>query len=387
MLRYLTAGESHGEALTIVVEGMPAHVPLPPEKVNFWLGQRMLGHGRGGRMKIEKDQVRITGGVRNGETLGGPVAMTIFNKDWANWERVMNAEKVDPKYLRSARISRPRPGHADLAGSLKYDLKDIRNVLERASARETASRTAAGAVALSLLSEFGVRFACHVVEIGGLRLKGAAPSFEQVASRAPKSPVRCVDGALSARMVRKIDISKSRGDSLGGSFEVRVKGLPPGLGSFVQWDRKLDGRLARALMSIQSVKAVEVGLGTGYASPFGSEVHDEILYRRGAYRHASNHAGGIEGGMTNGEEVVLRASMKPIPTLFKPLATVDMDTKKRLKARYERSDTCSVPAAAVIGLCVSAFEIADAFLEKFGGDSLGEVRRNHDAYLGYLKTR
>jgi chorismate synthase len=387
MLRYLTAGESHGEALTIIVEGLPAHFPLPPEKINHWLAQRMLGHGRGGRMKIEKDQVKVTAGLRDGRTLGSPLAMTIFNRDWANWERVMHAEHVEPRYLRSARITRPRPGHADLAGGLKYGHTDLRNILERASARETASRTAAGAVALALLEPFGVRFACHVVALGGLKLEKKNLLFDRIGPASNRSLVRCIDPALSKKMVARIDLAKKRGDSLGGTFEVRVKGLPPGLGSHVQWDRKLDGRLARALMSIQSVKAVEVGLGLGYAGRFGSEVHDTISWRGGAYRHDSNNAGGIEGGMTNGEELVARASMKPIPTLFKPLRSVDMETKQAFKARYERSDTCSVPAAAVVGQCVAAFEIADAFFEKFGGDSLEETRRNYDGYLKVLRRR
>ncbi|MES2201588.1 MAG: chorismate synthase [candidate division FCPU426 bacterium] len=386
MLRFLTAGESHGEALSVIIDGIPANLPLPLDKVNFWLAERQKGHGRGGRMKIEKDQAHVIGGLRNGRTLGSPVSILIHNKDWANWEKMMHAEHGSPAHMQSVALSRPRPGHADLAGSLKYAQTDLRNILERASARETTSRTAAGAVAIALLEQFGVQITAHVVQIGPLQLK-ARPSFASIAKDAPLSDVRCVDPALSKRMVALIDKAKKNGDSLGGTFEVRVKGLPIGLGSHVQWDRKLDGRLAQALISIQSVKAVQVGLGVDYASHFGSEVHDEIFWRAGAYGHKSNNAGGIEGGMSNGEELVLRASMKPIPTLMKPLGTVDMKTKEPIKAKYERSDTCSVPAAAVVGCAVVAFELADAFLEKFGGDSLEECKAHLKSSLALQKRR
>lgn len=386
MLRYLTAGESHGESLSVIIDGLPAGLPLGAERINFWLAERQKGHGRGGRMKIETDRAHVIGGVRNGLTLGSPVAMLVHNKDWANWEKMMHPERGSDAHMKGVAITRPRPGHADLAGGLKYGHEDLRNVLERASARETTSRTAAGAAAVALLEEIGVRFSAHVVEIGGIRLK-KSPSFATVAKAAFQSPVRCVDAALSRKMVARIDEAKARGDSLGGAFEVRVSGLPIGLGSYVQWDRKLDARLARALMSIQSVKAVELGLGTGFASHFGSQTHDEIHYRKGRYGHDSNNAGGIEGGMSNGEELILRASMKPIPTLMKPLKSVDMATHQGFKAKYERSDTCSVPAAAVVGLCVAAFELADAALEKFGSDTLREFKASHAAYERYLKTR
>jgi chorismate synthase len=386
MLRYLTAGESHGEALSVIVDGLPAGLPLGAEKINFWLAERQKGHGRGGRMKIETDRAHIIGGLRNGMTLGSPLAMLVHNKDWANWEKMMHPEKGSEAHMRGVAITRPRPGHADLAGGLKYGHEDLRNVLERASARETTARTAAGAAAVALLQELGVRFAAHVVEIGGLRLK-KSPDFKTVEKAPFDSPVRCVDEKLSRQMVARIDQAKSQGDSLGGAFEVRVKGLPVGLGSYVQWDRKLDARLARALMSIQSVKAVELGLGVGFASRFGSQTHDEIHYQKGAYGHDSNNAGGIEGGMSNGEDLVIRASMKPIPTLMKPLKSVDMATHQSFKAKYERSDTCSVPAAAVVGLCVVAFELADAALEKFGGDSLREFKSSHAAYGRYLRKR
>jgi chorismate synthase len=384
-LRYLTAGESHGEALTVLMEGLPANLPLDLDRVNAWLAQRQMGHGRGGRQKIEQDKVRVTAGLRNGLTLGSPLVMTIDNRDWANWERVMHATHVEARYLRSAAIHRPRPGHADLPGGLKYDQQDLRNILERASARETAARTAAGAVAAELLACFGVRVAGHVVEIGGVASRGKV-SFSQ-ACAAAASPVRCADAKAGKAMVAAIDKAKAAGDSLGGAFEVRLQGLPPGLGSHVQWDRKLDARMARALMSIQAIKAVEVGLGAGFAHLPGSRVHDPIRYRQGRYQHDSNNAGGFEGGMSNGEEVVLRATMKPIPTLFKPLMTVDMQTKQRIKARYERSDTCAVPAACVVGQAVACFEAADAFLEKFGGDSLAELKRNHKAALAAMARR
>jgi len=384
-LRYLTAGESHGEALTVVIEGLPANLKIDLAQVDAWLAQRQMGHGRGGRQKIEQDKVHVTAGLRDGKTLGSPLVMTILNKDWANWERVMHAEHVEARFLKSASIHRPRPGHADLAGGLKYDQLDLRNILERASARETAGRTAAGAVAAILLAEFDVAVAGHVVEIGGVA-SAVRASFEKVAFSAA-SPVRCIDAKASKAMIAAIDRAKSQGDSLGGIFEVRLKGLPAGLGSHVQWDRKLDARMARALMSIQAIKAVEVGLGTGFAHQPGSKVHDQIHYRAGRYGHGSNNAGGFEGGMSNGEELVLRATMKPIPTLFKPLQTVDMQSKQSLKARYERSDTCAVPAACVVGQAVVCFEAADAFMEKFGGDSMAELKRNHRGYLMAVARR
>ncbi len=386
MLRYLTAGESHGENLTVIVDGLPAGLELPQEKLDFWLAERQKGHGRGGRMKIEKDQAHIVGGMRGGRTLGSPLAMLVHNKDWANWEKMMHPHQVEAARSKAVSISRPRPGHADLAGGIKFGHEDLRNVLERASARETASRTAAGAAAVALLERFGVRFAAHVVEIGGVKMEKKA-SFAQAASRPFKSPVRCVDPKASSAMVRRIDEAIAAGDSLGGRFEVRVQGLPIGLGSCMQWDRKLDGRLARALITIQSVKAVEVGMGSGFASLPGSKVHDEIYYKAGAYRHRSNNAGGIEGGMSNGEELILRAAMKPIPTLRKGLRSVDMATKEHFRAKWERSDVCSVPAAAVVGLCVAAFELADAFLEKFGGDSVAEIEHNLKSWQRYVASR
>ncbi len=386
MLRYLTAGESHGPALTVVIEGLPANIPLRKADIDFWLAERQKGHGRGGRMKIEKDQVRILSGLRDGKTLGSPLALLIENRDWENWKKIMDPELGSPNHMRVVSISRPRPGHADLAGGLKYDQRDLRNILERASARETTARVAAGAVAMALLGQFDIELATHVVSLGGVDVKGQA-SFGQILSRTFDSPVRCADPRAAKLMIKRIDQVKSAGDSLGGVFEVRAKGLPIGLGSHVQWDRKLDGRLTQALMSIQSVKGVEVGQGFLSSRLQGSRVHDEIFYRRGAYGHRTNNAGGIEGGMSNGEELRVRAAMKPIPTLLKPLRSVDTRTHQAFRAKYERSDVCTVPAGAVVGLAVVAFTLADAFLEKFGGDSLAETRRHWQSYQRYLKTR
>jgi chorismate synthase len=391
MLRYLTAGESHGPGLTVIVEGLPAGLPVKAEQLNFWLAERQKGYGRGGRMAIEKDAARITGGIRSGRTLGSPVSLWVENRDWANWTKIMDPAENSGSHVKAVSITRPRPGHADLAGGLKYGLTDLRDVLERASARETTMRVAAGGLAQRLLAELGVTLAAHVVRLGGVALKGKSPSFEQILAKSFASEVRCVDPASSEAMIRRIKQAKQQGDSLGGVFEVRAQGLPPGLGSHVQWDRKADARLARALMSIQSVKGAEVGLGFGSAELPGSKVHDEITWKarpgRDGYRHATNNAGGIEGGMTNGEELVLRAAMKPIPTLLKPLRSVDMADHQSYKAKYERSDVCTVPAGAVVGLSVVAWELADLMLEKFGGDSLAETKRNLAGYLKALKAR
>jgi chorismate synthase len=391
MLRYLTAGESHGPGLSVIIEGLPAGLPLQAAQMDFWLSERQKGFGRGGRMAIEKDKVRITGGVRSGRTLGSPLALWVENRDWANWTKIMDPAANSASHVRAVSITRPRPGHADLAGGLKYGAADLRDILERASARETTMRVAAGAVALRLLEELGVRLAAHVVSLGGVELKGPAPSFEAVARRPFASEVRCVDPAASKRMIARIRRARADGDSLGGVFEVRAKGLPPGLGSHVHWDRKADGRLARALMSIQSVKAVEIGMGLRAAGLPGSRVHDEIGFRarkgREGYRRYSNNAGGVEGGMTNGEELVVRAAMKPIPTLMKSLRSVDMADHKAYRAKYERSDVCTVPAGAVVGLAVTAFELAVLMLEKFGGDSLAQVKAGLAAYGRELEKR
>ncbi len=390
MLRYLTAGESHGPGLTVIVEGLPAGAPVQAGQLDFWLAERQKGYGRGGRMAIEKDRVRITAGVRSGRSLGSPLALWVENKDWPNWTKIMDPAENSASHVKAVSITRPRPGHADLAGGLKYGLTDLRDVLERASARETTMRVAAGGLALRLLEELGIRLGAHVVRLGGVAIK-AAPSFEQIIKKSFDSEVRCVDPRAAEAMIRRIKKAKADGDSLGGVFEIRAIGLPPGLGSHVQWDRKADARLGRALLSIQSVKGVEVGLGFASAERPGSQVHDEIAYKarpqRDGYQHLTNNAGGIEGGMTNGEELVLRAAMKPIPTLLKPLRSVDMADHKAYRAKYERSDVCTVPAGAVVGLAVAAFELADLMLEKFGGDSLGETKRNLGAYLKELRRR
>ena len=390
MLRYLTAGESHGPGILATLEGIPANLPLTVDAINRDLTRRQGGYGRGGRMKIEKDEAVILSGVRAGVTLGSPIALLIRNKDWENWREIMEA---GPGAAARREVTRPRPGHADLPGALKYDQRDIRNILERASARETAARVAVGAVAKRLLDEFGIRLAGHVVEIGRVRADLDEIPLEEIAQRAEASEVRCADAKASQAMVEHIDEARARGTSVGGVFEVVVTGVPVGLGSHVHWDRKLDGCLAQALMSIQAIKGVEVGMGFEAARRFGLEVHDEIGYdaaqgRPGSrFYRLSNRAGGLEGGTTNGEPVVVRAAMKPLSTQMTPLQSVDLASKETAKAAVERSDVCAVPAAAVIGEAVMAFEIARAFCEKFGGDSLGEMQRNHRSYLEYLASR
>lgn len=389
-MRYLTAGESHGRELTAIIEGMPAGLAVTSSDIDRELARRQSGYGRGGRMKIETDRAEITSGIRHGKTLGSPIALVVKNKDWENWTEIMSPGAVSAT-SDSRAVTRPRPGHADLTGGLKYGHRDLRNVLERSSARETTMRVAAGSIARRLLDEFGIGVYSWVTEIGGVKgeISGAPGALFKSAE---SSQVRCPDAAASKAMMAAIDKAKAEGDSLGGAFEVVLTGVPPGLGSFVQWDRKLDARLAFALMSIQAIKGAEVGMGFKVASIPGSEVHDEISYsqkgksakfwpRRPGFSRKTNNAGGIEGGMSNGEPIVLRAAMKPIPTLYKPLRSVDIDTKKPFKASVERSDTCAVPAAAVIAEAVVAFEIASAFMEKFGGDSISEIERN---YIGYL---
>lgn len=386
MLRYLTAGESHGELLMGIIEGMPAGLLIRVTDIDNDLARRQGGYGRGGRMKIEKDTVKICSGVRWGKTLGGPIGLMVRNKDWDNWRAKMSP---DSAFLNTAEpITRPRPGHADLAGALKYGMTDIRNILERSSARETAMRVAVGAVTKRLLDEFGITITSHVIAIGGVYAKGDKMSLKEIRKRAEASELRCADHTAEKRMKLKIDEAARTGDSLGGIYEVIVSGVPVGLGSHVHWDRKLDARLAAAVMSIQAMKGVELGSGFGVANRPGSKVHDEIFWGpKGGFFRKTNHAGGIEGGMSNGEDITLRAAMKPIPTLMKPLRSVDMDSKKPFKAAVERSDVCAVPAAAVVGEAVSAFEIASALIEKFGGDSLDEMKRNYEQYRKYLKDR
>ncbi|OGW27991.1 MAG: chorismate synthase [Nitrospirae bacterium GWC2_57_13] len=386
MLRYLTAGESHGELLMGIIEGLPSGLTIRVTDIDRDLGRRQVGYGRGGRMKIEKDSVKIYTGVRWGRTLGSPLGLMVRNKDWDNWRDKMSP---DSAFLNTANpVTRPRPGHADLAGALKYNSFDIRNILERSSARETAMRVAVGAVAKRLLEEFNIEVMSHVVSIGGVFAKVPQGSPKELARLAENSELRCADHEAAKRMKKKIDEAQAAGDSLGGVFEVIISGAPAGLGSHVHWDRKLDAMLAGALMSVQAIKGVEVGSGFGAANLPGSKVHDEIFWNRksGFYRK-TNSAGGIEGGMSNGERITLRAAMKPIPTLMKPLNSVDLESKKAFKAGVERSDVCAVPAAGVVGEAVVALEIAAAMMEKFGGDSIEEVKRNYNGYMKNVMRR
>ena len=389
MLRYLTAGESHGPQLTAIIEGLPAGLPLTEDQINIDLARRMEGYGRGDRMKIERDTARFLSGVRWGETLGSPVTLVVNNRDWENWQEKMSvqAEFRDDSIM----VTRPRPGHADLSGAMKYNQMDVRNILERSSARETAVRVAVGGVAKALLAEFGIEVAGLVAAIGWIESQRQGLPFAELRRRAAASELSTWDAEAEIEMKRAIDAAQSAGDTLGGIVEIHVTNVPPGLGSYVQWDRKLDARLAMALMSIQAIKGVECGIGFEAARRPGSKVHDEIFHdperehAMSGYYRLTNNAGGLEGGMSNGEEIVIRAAMKPIPTLYTPLRSVDMVTKEPFEATVERSDTCAVPAAAVVAEAVVAIEIASAFLEKFGGDSLAEIRRNYDGYRAYLK--
>ena len=402
-LRFTTAGESHGKAFVAIVEGLPAGLPVAADMVDRDLGRRMQGYGRGARMKIERDRIEWLSGVRAGETLGSPVAMLIANRDWANWEDVMAHEAAEPGELRRRRVSRPRPGHADLAGVLKYDRLDARDILERASARETAARVAAGALAKRLLDEFGVEVGSHVVSLGGVTAARPAELPVPLNDAADRSEVRVLDPSVEAEIVRRIDAAKRAGDTLGGEVEVVARGVVVGLGSHVSWDRKLDGRLAGMLMSIPAVKGVEIGMGFEAARRPGSEVHDPIGVApsssgqtprpplggdpRGGFRRATNNAGGLEGGITTGEPVVVRVAMKPISTLMSPLPTVDLASGAAANAQSERSDVTAVPALGVIAEAMVALALADAMLEKFGGDSLSELRRAWDAHGAYLRDR
>jgi chorismate synthase len=410
MLRFTTAGESHGKALVAVVEGLPAGLPVTAEWVDRELARRMQGYGRGARMKIERDRIEWLSGLRAGETLGSPVAMLIANRDWANWEDVMAYEATSSTgELRRRRVTRPRPGHADLAGVLKYDRVDGRDILERASARETTARVAAGALAKRLLDEFGVEIGSHVISLGGIQV----PRVELPVPLNPasdRSEIRVLDSKLEPEIIRRIDAAKQAGDTLGGEVEVVARGVVVGLGSHVSWDRKLDGRLAGMLMSIPAVKGVEIGMGFEAARRPGSEVHDPIEAGpdgpargeagkrgsgggdrnrdpRGGFRRPTNNAGGLEGGITTGEPVVVKVAMKPISTLMSPLATVDLSSGQPAKAVSERSDVTAVPAMGVIAEAMVALALADAMLEKFGGDSLSEMRRNYDDYVAALGSR
>ena len=392
-LRFTTAGESHGQALVSILEGMPAGLPLVADDVNTELARRQQGYGRGRRMQIEKDTVEFLSGVRAGETLGSPIAMVIQNRDWKNWQEIMdpapNAPDAQP---RKRAVTRVRPGHADLTGILKYDRDDARDILERASARETTARVAAAAICKRFLSEFEVRIGSHLVSLGGIDAARPADMPEDVNAAADASPLRTLDHDAEERMVTYIDEIKRAGNTLGGVCEVVVDGLPVGLGSHVSWDRKLDGRIGAAIMSIPAVKGVEIGMGFQTSRVTGADVHDEIEMSPGRVlagnvRRKTNRAGGLEGGMTTGEPLVVRVAMKPISTLMRPLGTVDVATGEAAAAVAERSDVTAVPAMGVIAEGMLALVLADAFLEKFGGDSLGETHRNYGAYLSHLATR
>lgn len=385
MLRYLNGGESHGKYLLAVLEGVPAGLPLTAEDVNRDLARRQKGYGRGGRMRVEEDRVEFGCGVRKGATLGNPIGLLIANKDWENWKDVMAAEP-GPTPTEKV-VTRPRPGHADLVGAIKYGHRDIRNVLEKASARETAIRVAIGGVAKSLLAQFGMQVVSYTVQIGDVVAKRCEDPLEAY-QRAETSDVRSPDPEAGAQMVERIRAAKHKGDTLGGVFEVVVTNPPIGLGSYTQWDRRLSARLAMAAMSIQAMKGVEIGMGFEAARRFGSEVHDDIYYDKEGQqfiRH-TNNAGGLEGGITNGLPIVMRVAMKPISTLYSPKKSVDIETKEPFDATVERSDICTVPAAGVVGEAVVAFEMANALIEKFGGDNLEEMKRNFDAYQAYVKT-
>jgi chorismate synthase len=392
MIRYLTAGESHGPQLSAIIEGLPAGLKISEASINADLARRQGGYGRGGRMQIETDTIEILSGVRWGETIGSPVTLAIRNRDWENWKDKMSASESarDDKI----RVTRSRPGHADLAGVMKYRHRDVRNVLERSSARETAARVAVGAVAKSLLAEFGIQVLGYVSAIGSIKAESNDISMKNIKEITLQSDFYTFDSAAESRMRTLVDRARESGDSVGGVIEVTVSGVPIGLGSHVHWDRKLDARIAMAVMSVQAIKGVEIGMGFESAARPGSLVHDEIYYdssriSRGdlsGYYRKSNNAGGIEGGITNGEPVVIRAAMKPIPTLYKPLMSVDLSSHESIEATVERSDVCAVPAATVVIEAVVAIEIANAFLEKFGADSLEELRTNYEGYLEYLKT-
>jgi len=387
MLRFFTAGESHGQALIAWVSGLPAGLPVDFEFVNRELHRRQLGYGRGGRQKIEKDAVEALAGIRHGQTIGAPLALQISNRDWPNWEKAMPVEDVAGAEDAKRPLTAPRPGHADLAGALKFGFHDARYVLERASARETAARVAAGALSKLLLRQFGIEVLSHVIAVGSVHLARTV-TWEEIRAVCAnlESPLRCVDGAVEAQMKAEVDAVLRAGDSVGGIFEVVAHNMPPGLGSHAQWDEKLDGRLAQAVLSIQAVKAVEIGEGVRGATSRGSQVQDEIGYdaSRKRFTRSSNRAGGLEGGITNGEDVIVRGYLKPISTLRTAMQTADLKTKETVKAAYERSDVCVVPAAGVAGEAMVAFTVAQALLEKFGGDSLAETQRNFDAYQRQL---
>lgn len=380
-MRYITAGESHGPQLTTILEGIPAQLSLVAEDINEELARRQKGHGRGRRMQIEKDQVQILSGVRHGKTLGSPVTLVVKNDDWTHWTKIMGIEPLESEQDEEdikRKITRPRPGHADLVGAIKYGHRDMRNVLERSSARETTVRVAAGAVAKKLLAELGITVAGHVLEIGGVKAENISyNSLEELKERSEKSPVRCLDEVAEQKMMTAIDKAKEDGDSIGGVVEVIVDGLPAGIGSYTHYDLKLDAKIAAAIVSINAFKGVEFGIGFEAARRPGSQVHDEIIWNEEqGYSRKTNNLGGFEGGMTTGMPIVVRGVMKPIPTLYKPLQSVDIDTKEVFEASIERSDSCAVPAASVVAEAVVAWEIAQAIVDQFGKDRIDQIKEN-----------
>lgn len=381
-MRYLTAGESHGPELTTIIEGVPAGLTLSVEAINQELARRQGGYGRGGRMKIEKDQIRITSGVRHGKTLGSPITMIVENRDWKNWQKVMSVEPVEEKAEKLRRVAKPRPGHADLVGGMKYHHSDLRNVLERSSARETTMRVAVGALAKQILAAVDIEIASHVAILGGI--EATVPekmSVSEIQSKTAASEVNMVDETVEEAVKELIDQTKKAGDTIGGVVEVRTDNVPAGLGSYVQWDRKLDGKIAQIMLSINAFKGVEFGIGFEAAHQPGSKVMDEIVWNNG-YSRTSNHLGGFEGGMTNGEQIIVRGVMKPIPTLYKPLMSVDIDTKEPYKASVERSDSTAVPAASVVAEHVVATVLAEEILEKFSSDTIDELQQAVAEYRG-----
>ena len=396
--RYTTAGESHGKALIAIIEGLPAGLPIDLEKLNHELWRRQQGYGRGNRMRIESDRAQVLSGVRHGKTLGSPVTLMIENRDFVHWTEVMSSEPLETEPTNPRTVKRPRPGHADLPGGQKFQTRDLRDILERASARETAARVAAGAVAKQLLEPFGIEIQSHVIKLGGIPAEPLEKSWDEISSISPGAPLNCADRDIELQMVQLIDQAKENGDTLGGIFEVVARNVPVGLGSHTSWNEKLDGRIAQAFMSIHAVKAVEIGTGVANAGRFGSEVHDEIAYDAASdsndradgstagFRRLTNRAGGLEGGITNGEELRVRGYLKPISTLRKPLRSVDIDTKAEELAAFERSDITAVPAACVIGESMLAAVLANSLREKFGGDSIDEMKRNFESYTEYVRS-
>ena len=402
--KFTTAGESHGKALLTIIEGLPAGLHIDIAAVNHELWRRQQGYGRGGRMKIEKDEVQVLSGIRHGQTLGSPITLMIENRDFVHWQQIMSSEPIDAEPANPRVVKRPRPGHADLAGGQKFQTRDLRNILERASARETTARVAAGAIAKQLLRQFGVEFASHVIQLGGVPTEPLSKSWDEITAIAADSPLNCADDEVQQQMIAAIDAAKENGDTLGGIFEVVANGVVTGIGSYTSWTEKLDGRIAQAFMSIHAVKAVEIGTGVANAARPGSEVHDEIFWSeppavagglteptatapgsdKSRFVRRTNRAGGLEGGITNGEELRVRGYLKPISTLKKPLRSVDIDTKQEDAAAYERSDVTVVPAAGVIGESMLAIVLANAYREKFGGDSIDEMKRNFDGYADAL---